>query len=487
MAGLLVAGIAALSLYQIKRTSRKPPAYVPKDEVGAALYRKAKTLIPGGTALLSKRPENHLPDQWPCYYQQLGPGPYCQDLSGNRYMELAYGTCYSPLGFHDPDVNAAVIAAVHKGVMGTLNVPEDVELAELLIEMHPWARGGMARFCRGGGEANSIAIRIARAHTGRDTVAFCGYHGWGDFYLAANISTSGDQCDAIAGHQLTGLSPAGVPGGLGGSMLAFHYNQIQELQAHFQAHPRGIAAVIMEPCRAASPQPGFLEAVRELCTAHGTVLIFDEVSAGFRETLGGRHLLYGVEPDVATFAKALSSGYAMGAVLGRGPVMEAAQTSFISSSYWTERIGPSAAVATLKKMKRVDAVAHNVKMGKKVKAGWLAAAAAEALEVSVGGIDPWPALSIAFKGEGVDDPEKGRLLSSLFVQEMLRRGFIAGTCFALTYAHKDEHIELYLEAVREVFRVLKEWLTAFERTGDYHTLRARLEGPIQYGGFERLT
>ena len=271
MWGIAAAGAAAIGLQLLRGRSKQER--VPLDETGTALYSRAKGFIPGGTGLLSKRPENHLPDQWPSYYAELGPGPYVTDLSGNRYMELAYGTCYSPLGFRDPDVEAAVISAVQRGVMGTLNCPEDLELAELLIELHPWAQGGMARFCRGGGEANSIAVRIARAHTGRDRIAFCGYHGWADFYLAANVAHDGSTCDGIAGHQLTGLDPAGVPAGLGGTMLPFHYNRIRELEEHVANHGSEIAAVLMEPCRAAEPAEGFLERVREICTAHGHSLL----------------------------------------------------------------------------------------------------------------------------------------------------------------------------------------------------------------------
>merc|ERR1712086_47897 len=158
-----------------------------KEGTSQKRYIEAKKSLAGGVGLLSKRPENHLPEQWPAYYSKCGSGPYVEDLDGNRYMECAYGTCYSVLGFNDPDVDAAVHKAVDDGVMCTLNVPAEVDLAEKLIELHPWAKGGSVRYARGGGEINTVASRLARAATGRDKIAFCGYHGWGDFYLAANV------------------------------------------------------------------------------------------------------------------------------------------------------------------------------------------------------------------------------------------------------------------------------------------------------------
>lgn len=246
-----------------------PAQALPKDEIGVKLYEHAKTVIAGGVGLLSKRPENHLPGLWPSYCQRCGPGPYVTDMSGNQYMDVAYGTCYSVLGYNDPDVDAAVKGAVDKGVMCTLNNPEEVELAEMLADLHPWAKGnGMVRYARGGGEVNTIAIRLARAHTGRDKVAFCGYHGWTDFYLAANISETREVKDGIKGHQITGLEPAGVPTGLGGTMLPWMYNKIEQLEAHIERERDPvtkeslIAAIMMEPCRSEGPEKGFLERVR---------------------------------------------------------------------------------------------------------------------------------------------------------------------------------------------------------------------------------
>src|SRR6266849_4383334 len=197
---------------------------------GQALYRRAKQLIPGGTQLVSKRAELYLPDQWPSYYASAR-GVEVTDLDGNTYIDMSMmgiGACV--LGYADPEVDGAVKAAIDAGSASTLNAPEEVELAELLCELHPWA--DMVRFARAGGEAMMIAVRIARARTRRDKIAFSGYHGWGDWYLAANLADE----DALDGQLMPGLDPAGVPRGLKGTALPFHYNRLDELKAIVDAN-----------------------------------------------------------------------------------------------------------------------------------------------------------------------------------------------------------------------------------------------------------
>ena len=182
---------------------------------GQRLYEKAKTMIPGGTHLFGKRQEMFAPRQWPTYYAEAR-GCEVTDLDGRKYIDMSMGgigACI--LGYADPDVTAAAVDAVTKGVMCTLNPAKEVELVELLLEIHPWA--DMVRLGRMGGETVAIAVRIVRASTGRDKLAFCGYHGWQDWYLAANLptQTSGADYDPLGqGHLLPGLKPAGVPRGL---------------------------------------------------------------------------------------------------------------------------------------------------------------------------------------------------------------------------------------------------------------------------------
>ena len=307
------------------------------------MQRRARARIPGMSQLLSKRPDQFSEGTWPGYFDRAS-GAEVWDLDGNHYIDMSIGGIgANVLGYADPDVDTAVRQALSEGTSCSLNCPEEVVLAERLCQMHPWA--DKVRFARTGGEAMAIAVRIARAATGRDKVAFCGYHGWHDWYLAANVGPQ----DALGEHLLSGLEPRGVPAALAGSALPFRYNDIPSVEEIVNREGTTLAAIVMEPIRNEEPAPGFLERIRELADASGAALIFDEITAAFRLNCGGSHLILGVEPDVAVFSKALGNGYPMAALIGRQTVMEESQSTFISSTNWTERIGPVAALATIEK------------------------------------------------------------------------------------------------------------------------------------------
>lgn len=433
---------------------------------GPDLYRRARQRIPGGTQLLSKRPEMFLPEQWPAYYSEAR-GAEVWDLDGRRYLDMSIGgigACV--LGYADPDVDEAVRQAIGKGVACTLNCPEEPALADLLCELHPWA--GMVRYLRSGGESMAAAVRIARARTRRDKIVFCGYHGWHDWYLAANLA-HGDQ---LAGHLLPGLDPAGVPQALAGTAVPFHYNDAEGLARALAAVGDDLAAIVMEPVRSAQPAPGFLEHVRDEAHCRHALLVFDEITAGFRLNTGGAHLTVGVHPDIAVFAKAISNGYPMAAIIGTGDAMQAAQDTFVSSTHWTERLGPAAALATINKHRRVDAGPYLVQLGESVQSAWRAAASATGIAVTIGG-GLAPLSRFTF-----DYPEPGPI-RTLFTQLMLDRGFLAGTAFYAMYAHQHEHVEQYGKAVAEAFAELK---TAI----DSATVAEKLRGPVAHSGFQRL-
>lgn len=432
---------------------------------GQQLYARARRRIPGGTQLLSKRPEQFLPDLWPSYYLKAR-GVEVWDLDGRKYTDMStsgVGACV--LGFADPDVDAAVQEAIRAGTMATLNCPEEVELAELLCEIHPWAE--MVRFARGGGEAMAIAVRIARARTRRDKVAFCGYHGWHDWYLAANLGAD----DTLDGHLLPGLQPLGVPRALADSALTFRYNHADDLVALAEAHGDELAAIVLEPVRNHEPGPGFLAEVKTIARGVGAVLVFDEVTSGWRLTTGGAHLTYGVTPDMAVFAKAMGNGYPSAAVIGVGDAMQAAQDTFISSTAWTERIGPTAALATIRKHRENNVAKHLMAVGQRVQACWSAAAARAHLAVEITGIPPLSHLSFR--------SENGRAVRTLFTQLLLERGFLAGSAFYATYAHQEDHLRSYAAAVEEAFDVLGQ---ALERGA----VERLLKGPVAHSGFQRL-
>ncbi|MFA5175248.1 MAG: aminotransferase class III-fold pyridoxal phosphate-dependent enzyme [Patescibacteria group bacterium] len=433
---------------------------------GQSLWKKAKKIIPGGNQLLSKRSEMFLPNGWPSYYSKA-KGVYVWDLDGNKYIDMSImGVGSSLLGYSDADVNSAVKKAVDKGVVSTLNAPEEVELAEILCKIHPWAK--MVRFARCGGEAMAIAIRIARAYSGKDKIAFCGYHGWSDWYLAANLSDDKN----LDGHLLPGLEPHGVPRVLKGTLLPFHYNKISELEDIVKKNGKKLGVIVLEPMKGEYPKDNFLKKVRVIADRIGAVLVFDEVSSGWKMTFGGSHLLYGVNPDIAVLAKAIGNGFAMAAIIGRREVMQAAQSTFISSTSWTERVGLVAALATLKKMKRLKVAEKIQIIGNKVKKIWVKKAGKYGLLITTGGLPPFSNFIFNYSN-------KHQALKTLFIQEMLKRGFLASNQFFPSYMHTDVILKKYEKAVDDVFKILKEAI-------DTNTVEKRLKGPVAHTGFARL-
>lgn len=430
---------------------------------GQKLWKRAKQIIPGGNMLLSKRAEMFLPELWPAYFSKA-KGCKVWDLDGNEYIDMSImGIGTNILGYGHQEVDDAVRKTIDAGNMSTLNCPEEVYLAEKLIELHPWAH--MVRFARSGGEANAIAIRIARAATGKDKVAICGYHGWHDWYLSANL---GDDKN-LAGHLLPGLEPKGVPQNLRGTVFPFNYNNFAELKALVNAQDIGV--IKMEVVRNMGPQDNFLHKVRQLATERGIVLIFDECTSGFRETFGGLHKKYGVEPDMAMFGKALGNGYGITATIGRREIMEAAQTTFISSTFWTERIGPTAALKTLEVMERVKSWDTITQTGSKIRQGWQDLADKHGLKIDHWGL---PALT----GFTFQSPN-ALAYKTLITQDMLAKGYLAATSVYVCTEHTPEVIANFFETLAPVFALIKEC----EEGRDVTSL---LKGPVCHGGFKRL-
>lgn len=436
-----------------------------KTTTGVNLWNKAKKIIPGGSQLLSKRSERFLPGLWPAYYKKA-EGVYVWDLDGNKFIDMAYmgiGACV--LGYADPDVNKAVKYVIDSGSMSTLNSPEEIELAELLLKMEPWA--GMVRFGRAGGEACAIAVRIARAYTDKEKVAFCGYHGWHDWYLAANLADDKN----LDGQLLPGLKPKGVPRGLTGTSIPFNYNKIEELEKIIQENNIGV--IIMEPVREHEPENDFLQKVRKIADKIGAILIFDEITSGFRIKVGGAFKKYAVNPDIVVYGKGMGNGYPISAVVGKKEIMDAAQETFISSTFWTERIGPAAAIATIKKFQKNNVARHLAKMGEKITRGWKKAAEKHGLKIETHGIAPLTSFSLQYG----DDSQA---LHTLFNQEMLEKGYLVTKAVYLSFAHTEEIIDKYLKLVDEVFVILKKAII----NGN---VRQLLKGDVAYSDFKRLT
>jgi glutamate-1-semialdehyde 2,1-aminomutase len=430
---------------------------------GQKLWKRAKQVIPGGNMLLSKRAEMFLPDEWPAYFSRA-KGCRVWDLDGREYIDVSImGVGTNSLGYGHPEVDAAVRGVIDAGNMSTLNCPEEVYLAEKLVELHPWAQ--MVRLARTGGEANAVGIRIARAASGKDKVAFCGYHGWHDWYLAANLGDA----NSLGSHLLAGLDPNGVPRDLRNTVLPFNFNRFDELSALVDANP--IGAIMMEVSRNREPEAGFLQRVRDLATARGIVLIFDECTSGFRQTLGGLHKLYGVEPDMAMFGKALGNGYAITATVGRRSVMEAAQSSFISSTFWTERIGPTAALKTLEVMERIRSYEQITATGEVINKGWRALAERHGLKLEISGL-------AALTSFAIQSPQH-LAYKTLITQEMLAAGYLATNSVYVCTAHTREIVDAYLQALDPVFALIK----SCEEGRDVNAL---LKSPVCHDGFKRL-
>ena len=432
---------------------------------GQELYKRAKKIIPGGTMLLSKRPEMFLPNGWPSYYSKT-EGCYVWDLDGKKFTDVSImGIGTNTLGYSNTEVDNAVLNCIKQGNLSTLNCPEEVLLAEKLIEINPWA--DMVRFARTGGEANAIAVRIARASSGKDKVAICGYHGWHDWYLSVNHNSLGKNLDE---QLLPGLEPNGVPKSLKNTVFPFEYNNYDQLLNIVSNNEIGV--IKMEVIRNSPPENEFLYKVRKLSIKKNIVLIFDECTSGFRETYGGIHKKYNLEPDIAMFGKTLGNGYAITAVVGKREIMEAAQKTFISSTFWTERIGPTAALKSLEVMKNEKSWQKITSIGNLIQEKWREISQSHNIEIKIKGL---PALS-TFNFNYPNNLE----LKTFLTQEFLKRGYLASSSFFPSISHNENIMNNYFEIFDEIFFRISKYID------DPNKLNNLLEFPVSHSGFKRL-
>lgn len=428
--------------------------------LGQKMWKRAQEVIPGGTMLFSKNPDLFLPKFWPAYFEKTN-GCYVWDLEGIKYLDLSMmGVGTNILGYSKREVDNAVKKIINKGNISTLNSKEEILLAEKLIQMHPWA--DKVRFARTGGEAAAIAVRIARAATGKDKVAICGYHGWHDWYLAANLSDS----HSLNSHLMKNLSIQGVQKNLKNSAFVFEYNNFDQLKKIVSQN--NIAAVIMEVSRNEPPKKNFLENIRKLTKNKNIVLIFDECTSGFRETFGGLHLKYKVNPDIATFGKALGNGYAINAVIGTDSIMNYANSTFISSTFWTERIGSAAGLKTLEIMEKIKSWDIISGLGKKVKVNWQTLAKKNNIKIKIQGLSALPRF---------DFENKNNLYYKTFIsQEFLKKNFLASNSIYLCTEHNMKIFNNYFDILDSVFykisRSIKENINP----------QQLLSGPVCIGG-----
>ncbi len=403
------------------------------------LFLRAKKSISGGTSLLSKHPYQHHPKLWPTYFEKA-KGVEIISKSNEVFIDMGLmGVGTNILGYSNPEINDAVIEAVSKGNMSTLNCFEEVELAEKLLEINPWA--DKCRFARSGGEANAISVRIARAFTGKDKVAICGYHGWHDWYISLSLS------DNLKQHLVPGIKSKGIPKALKDSTVSFTYNNLKEFEKVIEEN-EDIGVVKMEVQRNFEPEEGFLEKIRDITKKKGIVLIFDECTTGFRETFGGVYKKFSVTPDMITFGKALGNGFAITAVLGKKEIMESFENTFISSTFWTERIGSVAALKTLELMEREESWKKIKLLGKRIKKIWKDLAEKNSLEIDITGLDALA--SYNFKELNLER-------RTYVVQKMLENKILSGNTFYPSTFHSSDHIDRYTEILDKIFKDLSQF------------------------------
>lgn len=394
------------------------------------LLERALRTIPLGSQTFSKSKTQYPLGVSP-FFIQRGRGSRVWDVDGNEYVDFINSLAAITLGYCDPDVDAAVRRQLEDGIIFSLPHPLEMEVAEQLVKLVPCAE--MVRFGKNGSDATSGAIRLARAFTGRDHVAVCGYHGWQDWYIG---STARNRGVPKATQELT---------------HTWVYNNIDSLDKLFQTYPGQIAAVILEPMNVVEPLPGFLESVKELAHKHGAILIFDETVTGFRYAIGGAQAHFGVTPDLATFGKGLANGYPVSAVAGRADIMRLMEEVFFSFTFGGEALSLAAALATMKKLEREPVTETLYRQGRKLleKLASIVNEAGAADFLGVAGNPTWSFLLI----KDMDTYSQWQI-KTLFLQEMFARGILTIGSHNMSYSHSDADLDKLFAAYSEVIPML---------------------------------
>lgn len=431
-----------------------------KKNIGKIFWERAKKVIPSGNSLLSKNPNLYHPDLWPTYFKKA-KGCEVYSLNNKKYIDMCMmGVGTNILGYSYKPVDDVVKKVVDSGNMSTLNPVEEVYLSEELIKINPWA--GMCKFARTGAEANAIAIRIARAFTKKDNIAACGYHGWHDWYLALNLKSKKSMQKLL----LKNLKTNGVAKSLKNTIFTFNYNDYSKVE--YLIKKKKIGTIIMEVSRNYDPKNNFLKKIRKICSKKKVVLIFDECSSGFRESLGGLHKKFKINPDMCMYGKALGNGYAITAVVGKKKIMLSSKNSFISSTFWTERIGFAAALKTIKEMRKLKSYDRISKMGCYIKKEWIKLAQKYDLEIEVSGIDALP--NFRFK-------KSHQLLKTFITHEMLKKNYLCTTNIFVSTAHSKKIVNEYLNNLEKIF---------YKISINKKNLKELYKGKISASTFDRL-
>ena len=370
-------------------------------------------------------------------YYKKAKGCYVWDLNDKKFLDMLFLVGTNTLGYSNKHVDNQVIKFIKKSNMSSLSAPEEVQLAKKILRLHPWA--DQARFTRGGGEANATLIRIARASTKKQNIAFCGYHGWHDWYLSSNLNNKKN----LDNHLMSNLKSQGVMKNLKDSCFPFNYNELHNLKKLINKHNIGI--IIMEVTRNYNPQNDFLKKIRALCNKKNIILIFDECTSGFRENLGGKHLKFKVNPDLAMFGKAIGNGYAINAIIGKRKYMKNAEKTFISSTFWTERVGSVAALSTIKYMEKNKTFKKIIAQGKKIKNKWKELSIKYKIDLDIISMDSIPIFLFKTNHE---------IKKKFIINEMLKEGILASNIIYVSISHTDEILKYYFRKLDKIFHKL---------------------------------
>jgi len=407
------------------------------------LWKKAKEIIPGGNGLLSKRPERFLPNGWPTYFKKA-KGVYIWDLNNRKFIDMtSMGIGTSVLGYNNPYINKFVKNKIDQGINTTLNCYEEYELAKELLKIDRFA--DQVKFARGGGEAMSLAIRIARAKTRKNKIIFCGYHGWHDWYLSANLQNIKN----LNNHLLKNLRPIGVPKNFKNSAIPMEFNNTEMLEK--VSNLKNVSAIVVEPCRMEKLKKEFVIKLNSICKKKKILLIVDEITSGWRDRKGGIYKDIGLKPNLVIYGKALGNGFAISAVVGERKVMDIAQDTFVSSTAWTERVGFAAGLGVIKYLKNNNVFSHNKKIGNIIKNGWSHLAKKHDLKIQVNSLSTIINFNFLYG-------KKNDYLITLFTEIMLKENILANNTIYISYFHKKNVVMKYLKLVDKAFYKISNFL-----------------------------
>ena len=400
------------------------------------IWQRSLRVIPGGNGLLSKRPERFLPDGWPTYFNK-SKDAYVWDLKNKKYLDMtSMGIGTSVIGYNNSYINNYVKKKIDLGISTTLNCYEEYELARELLKIDKFA--DQVKFARGGGEAMSIAIRLARSKSKKTKILFCGYHGWHDWYLAANLKNIKN----LDNHLLKNLKPIGVPSFLKDTAIPLEFNNVEQLKK--LSNIKNLAAIVVEPQRLSKLSKEYVKTLNKICKKKNIILIVDEITSGWRDCVGGVYKKIGIKPSIVVYGKAMGNGFAISAIVGKKEIMDVAQDTFVSSVAWTERVGFSAALAVIKFHKNKRVFQHNKKIGIFLKREILKLSKKNNLKIKINQLDT------IINFDFID--KKNDYIQTLFTELMLKENILANNLIYLSFSHKKSLVSKYLLAVDKTFK-----------------------------------